>query len=176
MRRRLSLLLDWLALALVALLVLTTAPTAVRRSAIRLSYALRVAGEDSLTMRARRFGASYIGAVEAIRRTLGPDEPYCLVEGGNPQSGAAFWVRYELAPRPAIYAGTLAEPAGRERLLQLLRADQAAPWHVVVAPGPGAPPALFERASFLHELEQLQPSARPRAQSSGPGGRSIDVR
>jgi hypothetical protein len=120
------------------------------------------AHESPAEARRRVFGETYASAIEEIRRALPAGESYLLVEGGSGMLGDAVWVRYDLAPRRAIYLGQLNELTSgmqvRRRLVANLR-------HVVVAFGNGRPPRLYERYSFLQEIDR-----RARAGSAARGG------
>jgi len=120
------------------------------------------AHESPVEARRRIFGETYTSAIEEIRRTLPPGEAYLLVEGGSGMLGGTYWVRYDLAPRRALYLGRLNELTSgmqvRRRLVVNLR-------HVVVAFGSGRPPRLYERYAFLQEIDR-----RARAGSTAGGG------
>ena len=68
-----------------------------------------------------------------------------MVDRGRPGEGAALWVRYELAPRRAIFYRDLG-PADTQRLRR--RLPRAVHW-VVVANGGGEAPELYSRFDYL---------------------------
>jgi hypothetical protein len=142
---------QWLALGLLCSFLAVSLRPALQTAFIHLRELHRHAHESSVEARARCLGPAFIGAIEAIRRELAPEEPYLLVEGGDPRDGGAVWVRYELAPRRALFLGPLDRLRGgrhtRARVAAGLR-------HVVVAYGPGRPPALLERYRFMAELDR----------------------
>jgi hypothetical protein len=82
------------------------------KSVRRLQKAFLYAGESALAERSREFGAPYARRIEEIRRLI-PSDPtagvYGLVDGdgdGNGiEIGGALWVRFDLAPRRAVYLG-----------------------------------------------------------------------
>ena len=80
--------------------------------------------------------------------------------------GGTYWVRYDLAPRRAVYLGRLNELTSamqvRRRLTVNLR-------HVVVAFGNGKPPRLYDRYRFLQEIDR-----RARAGIAARGGSGSD--
>ena len=112
--------------------------------------------ETPAEARARVAGDDYIRAIDDIRRALPPTEAYLLVEGGRPQDGGAYWVRYDLAPRRALFLGRLTELTDAHRLRQRLGANLH---HVVVAYGPGLPPHLYDRYRFVGEIAQRSAAA-----------------
>jgi hypothetical protein len=114
--------------------------------------------------RIRIYGESYTRAIDEIRRALPADEGYLLVEGGSGLLGGTYWVRYDLAPRRAVFLGRLDELTSADRLRRRLSANLR---HVVVAFAAGKPPRLYDRYRFLQEIDR-----RGRAGSSasrGPG-------
>ncbi|HVT59720.1 MAG TPA: hypothetical protein VHR45_15135 [Thermoanaerobaculia bacterium] len=151
MRRPLRTWLQWPALGLFCFFLAAALPPALGRAFIHLGEVSLHAREDPLAARARCLGAAFVGAVEEIRHELGPDEDYLLVEGGDPRAGGALWVRYELAPRRAVFLGKLGDLPPPRRLRGILAANLH---HVVVAYGPGRPPVLFERYRFMAALER----------------------
>jgi len=90
------------------------------KSARRLHKAFLYAGESALAERSRELGAPYARKVEEIRRSI-PDDPrdpddgvYGLVTGDpggetggrdGVEIGGTLWVRFDLAPRRAVYLG-----------------------------------------------------------------------
>jgi hypothetical protein len=86
-----------------------TAAKAVRR----IQKAFLYAGESALAERSREFGAPYARKIEEIRRLI-PDDPrdpddgiYGLVDGDTDgvAIGGTLWVRFDLAPRRAVFLG-----------------------------------------------------------------------
>lgn len=86
---------------------------------------------------ARMSGGEYAAAIEAIARRLPPDATYGLIDAVHLREGGGYWVRHDLAPRRAVYLGSLAEVAERpEGARELL----ARGLPLIVAHGsPGAP-------------------------------------
>jgi hypothetical protein len=142
-RRPLATFADLAALGLCALYLAVAVPAALYRAAANASLAVAAAGESETAARARVYDQAFVAAVDGIRRAVPAGDPYLLIEEGDPEAGAANWVRYELAPRRAI----------------LVRGGRGARWlgqtvpagirWVVVARG-GEPPTLHTRFDYLH--------------------------
>ena len=171
----LGLLLDVVAVVLFGVYLVAAVPLAIRRAVNMLRTEAQVAAGESLTdARARCFGDSYTRAIDEIRRALPADRAYLLVDGGRPQDGDAYWVRYDLAPRPAVFAGQLALLASRLR--RAIGGDDLRGLRglgglrdlrqVVVAYAPGVPPRLYDLASFLGDLAH-RPGAAPTPDQQG---------
>src|ERR1700687_1470662 len=109
--------------------------------------------------RARVYGEAYTRAIDQIRRELPAGDGYLLVEAGDPGTGGAYWVRYDLAPRRAVYLGRLDELTSGARMRRRIAANLR---HVVVAFDAGEPPRLYDRYRFLQEIDR-----RAREGSSG---------
>lgn len=120
------------------------------------------AHESLAEARRRVFGESYTNAIDEIRRTLPADEGYLLVEGGSGMLGGTYWVRYDLAPRRAVYLGRLSELTSAMQVRRRLTANLR---HVVVAFASGKPPRLYDRYQFLQEIDR-----RARAGAAARGG------
>jgi hypothetical protein len=138
------------ALALLAVSLLAALPLTAIRVGRRISEVVSLAGEDARSARVRVLGASQAAALDAIRQIIPPDGEYLLVEGGEGWEGATYWVRFDLAPRRARFAGRLKDiMAGpSQRALSL----PAGPRWVVVA-FPRDPAVLLDRDDFLRRLE-----------------------
>ena len=115
-------------------------------------YRAAYAHETLAEARARVYGEDYSRAIDQIRGELPEDEGYLLVEGGHPGSGGAYWVRYDLAPRRAVYLGRLDELTSGERMRRRLAVNLR---HVVVTFDTGESPRLYERYRFLQEIDRL---------------------
>ena len=122
---------------------------AAKRSWARFDLAVSHLGEDSRQARRRKLGASWVAAEEAIARAIPPGGEYLLVDGGEERQGATLFLRYQLAPRKARFAGRLREVAGPARQAASLPAGDR--WVVVAYPG--KPPVLVSRADFPRWLE-----------------------
>ncbi len=142
--------LDVLAVALAVLFFAAAIPPALQRTCQLLQAEAALAGESLTASRARMYGPAYVQAIDQIRAAIDPDEPYLLVEAGGPRQGGVYWVRYDLAPRRAIFLGRLDELTPRD----LRRIQGANLRHVVVALGPGPPPRLFDRFAFRDLLDR----------------------
>lgn len=101
--------------------------------------------------RARVDGLEYTRAIDSIRGELPAGDAYLLVIGGKPSSGGDYWVRYDLAPRRAIYFGRLDEFSSSTEARHELPANLR---HVVVTFDSGEPPRLYERYRFLQEIDR----------------------
>ncbi len=147
---RLARILGGLAVGAFALFLVAAVPQAVSRATGMLRFADGAGGETFAAARARFFGPAYVGAIDAIRQAIPPDQAYLLVEAGRLQDGDLYWVRFDLAPRRAFYLGQLDELTDARRLRQRLPGNVR---QVVVAYGPGEPPRLLERYQLVHEIE-----------------------
>jgi hypothetical protein len=138
------------ALLLFGLFLAVAVPQCAWRAAQQIGGAARFAGESPLERRRRVFGPEYAEGIEAIRRAIPPDGAYILVNGATADEGARLWVRFDLAPRRAVFAGGLRglrNPRNRGRIPPDLA------W-VVVARGRGGAPELMDRQRFLARLRQ----------------------
>ncbi len=137
---------DGLALALLVAFLVVAVPAAARTALWRIGSCLRHLGEPLAAARARLQGPAYAAAIDRLRATIPLDEPYLLIDRSRPGEAAAIWVRYELAPRRAVFfRGRDAADAGWLRR----RVPRPVHW-VVVAPGEGRPPTLYSRFEFMH--------------------------
>jgi hypothetical protein len=150
--------LDLAAAGLLGLFLAVAVPLAVLRAGREVVQAAG-AHESLAEARARVAGVEYTRAVDQIRRELPPGDAYLLVMGGEPNSGGAYWVRYDLAPRRAVYLGRLQELTSGSQVRRRLTANLR---HVVVTFDTGEPPRLYERYRFLEEIDR-----RAREGSSG---------
>jgi hypothetical protein len=159
-RARLSRALDVLAIGLLGFFLVAAVPQAMLRALGMLRLAKQAARESDGEARARVYGEAYTRAIDEIRRAIPAGGGYLLVEGGRPQDGGAYWVRYDLAPRRAVYLGLLGELTDARRLRKRIGANLR---QVVVAYGPGLPPRLYERYRFVNEIERRAAAAAPTA-------------
>ena len=140
-----------LALALLATHLAVAIPRALLRSAQEGRNLIANRHETPFQKRVRNFGPGYAEAIEQIRRTIPPDGAYLLINTHRDfEEGGPLWVKFDLAPRRAIYLGKLDKLGSAERLRK--RIPRAARW-VVLAHGPYDPPVLVERYRFLRKLE-----------------------
>ncbi len=151
-----SRLLRWAALTLLALHLAVTLPGALNRIWEWTTAAFERAGKDRRTVESRMKGEAYFEAIEAIRRLLPRQAAYGLIAGGR-ETGEDHWVRYDLAPRRAVYLGKLRSLPGPARMARRIPPDLH---YVVVANDAGLPPRIFEREGFLQALLQLRRDAR----------------
>lgn len=98
------------------------------KAARRIQKAFLYAGESALAERSREFGAPYARKVEEIRRLI-PDDPrdpndgiYGLIDGDadGVQIGGTLWVRFDLAPRRAVFLGVRKDLRGPAELRRRL--------------------------------------------------------
>jgi hypothetical protein len=139
------------ALAILALSLLAALPLAALRVARRIGEVVPLAGEDARSAHARVLGAAAADALDSIRRTIPPDGEYLLLDGGAGWQGATYWVRFELAPRRARYAGQLSEMSGPSGASGQKRSLPAGPRWVVIA-FPHDPAVLLDRSDFLRRM------------------------
>jgi len=116
-----------------------------------LSYALW--GETPFQERARCYGPAYTNEIEAIRRTIPRDGAYILINGDPGEDGGPLWVKFDLAPRRAVYLGYLKDLGSVERMKK--RMPRAARW-VVIAYGPYRRPVLIERYKFVQARKERE--------------------
>jgi hypothetical protein len=115
----------------------------------RIAQAASMLGEDSHQARRRFLGPAYVAAVDEVRRAILPGGEYLLVDGGTERQGAALFLRYELAPRRARFAGRLTEVRDPSRWAA--RLPHGPRWVVVAYPG--RPAVLVDRADFPRWVE-----------------------
>jgi hypothetical protein len=132
-------------IAACAVSLLAGAPLTLARVARRIGTAVRYLGEDARGARVRHLGKPMVATIDAIRRAVPADGAYLLIDGGEEYQAAAYWVRFELAPRRPILAG-------RWRLLRDRPTEEWLPprpprWTVLALPD--APPLLLYRAALL---------------------------
>jgi hypothetical protein len=138
-----------LILTLLAASLLVALPPAGTRVRLRIAEAASRLGEDSRQARRRVLGAAWVAAEEEIRRAVPPDGEYLLVDAGEERQGATLFLRYQLAPRRARFAGRLSEVADLSRWAASLPAGPR--WVVVAAPR--RPPVLVDRAALPRWLK-----------------------
>lgn len=136
-------------LALFAASLLVATERAARSSWTRIVPAISRFGEDSKQARRRALGARWVAAEEEIARAIPAGGDYLLVDGGEERQGAALFLRYQLAPRRARFAGRLSAVADPSRWAASLPAGP----HWVVVAYPRRPPVLVERTDFARWLE-----------------------
>jgi hypothetical protein len=122
-----------------------------------LLYSLR--GETPYQERARCYGPVYTYEIEKIRKTIPRDGAYVLINGDPSEQGGPFWVKFDLAPRRAVYLGDLDNLGSIDRLKK--RMPRAARW-VVIAYGPYRRPELIERYKFV-QARKGRPRGRKHA-------------
>lgn len=157
MRNKLGRALDALAVATLGFYLAVAVPWSLLRSGDELSQAAR-SHETRKAARLRVHGEAYTRGIDEIRRRLPLDQAYLLVEAGKQRYGGAYWVRYDLAPRRAVFLGRevdLTDPGRvRKRLTANLR-------QVVISYGPKLAPRLLPRYVFMQEVERRRQAAPP---------------
>lgn len=137
------------ALVLFGLFLAVAVPWAGYKSARAVWHALHQLDETPYQARSRTFGPGYTDSIAEIRRTIPPGGAYLLLNGDDRDEGGPIWVRFDLAPRRAVYLGKLKDVTTADRLRR--RAPKAARW-VIIARGPYHPPVLIERFRFMRQL------------------------
>jgi hypothetical protein len=138
-----------LALAAFLLSLIAGLPLTAVRTLRRVGRATLSLGENARRARVRLLGAATVAALDSIRRAIPEDGEYLLVDGGEAPQAEAYWVRFELAPRRAVFLGRLSEMERAPRLSWKL--PLAARWVVVAYPG--LLPRLLSGQEFLELLE-----------------------
>ncbi|HXO29898.1 MAG TPA: hypothetical protein VOA80_21295 [Thermoanaerobaculia bacterium] len=138
-----------LALAAFLLSLIAGLPLTAVRTLRRVGRATLSLGEDARGARVRLLGAATVAALDSIRHAIPEDGEYLLVDGGEELQAEAYWVRFELAPRRAVFLGRLSEMERAPRLSWKL---PPAARGVVVA-YPGGPSRLLSGREFLELLE-----------------------
>jgi hypothetical protein len=140
-----------LAVGLLALHLSVAVPWALRKSAGAGLQMIHVAGETPSAKRSRTYGPDYVRAIAEIRRTIPPDGAYVLLNGSPEDVGAPIWVKFDLAPRRAVYLGNAKDVGSLDRFRR--RIPRAARWVVIAYTSYGRP-VLVERYKFLRQLRE----------------------
>jgi len=109
--------------------------------------------DTPLKDRSYAYGPVYTHEIEKIRRTIPRDGAYILINGDPGEQGGPFWVKFDLAPRRAVYLGELDKLDSVDRLKK--RMPRAARW-VVIAYGPYRRPVLIERYKFVQARKERE--------------------
>lgn len=139
-----------LALGLFALYLIASISWAALNTAKTIVLMVRVRNETPFQERSRSYSPEYAEGIEAIRRTIPRDGAYLLINGTPEELGGPFWVKFDLAPRRAVFLGDLGKLGNIDRLRR--RMPRAARW-VVIAYGPYGRPAVIERYKFVQGLK-----------------------
>lgn len=145
---RLDFVLIVVARAALAAFLVAAVPYFAKNVMVKLRESAPLVGKDLDTARTRWSGEAYVRGVEALRETIPRDGAYLLV-GSAEDTGADYWVRFDLAPRKAWYIGKL---KGKKRLLEVEGRPVDAPPFVVVAPGKGRAPYLVDTGAFFEGI------------------------
>src|SRR5262249_43860854 len=121
-----------LGLASVALFAAISLRPAFSRAGERLARALANRPQSAAPGPRRCLGAAFIAQADRLRGELAPGNPYYLVEGDDPKRGGALLVRFELAPRPALFLGTFSKLAAGADPARLRRRLSSIPVRRVV--------------------------------------------
>lgn|ERR1700674_1578589 len=138
-----------LALASFLLSLLADLPPMAVRALRRVGRAALELGEDARGARVRLMGAATVAAFDSLRQAIPADGDYLLVDGGEEDQAAAYWVRFELAPRRAVFVGRLREMEGTPQPVWKLPA--ASRW--VVVANPAGPPRLLTPQELVELVE-----------------------
>lgn len=138
------------ALALFGLLLAVSLFWSTGRSVRRIYWAFAYAGETPLEERSRMFDPQYVQAIEEIRRKIPRHGVYALVDADPTEEGSVIWVRFDLAPRRAIYLGFLHDLRDPRTVRQ--RLIREARWIIVASVR--RPPVLYERPEFLQQVRE----------------------
>ena len=141
------------ALALFAVFLVLSLFEAARASAGNIRFLYFARGESPAEERSHAYGSAYVRAIEEIRRTIPEDGAYILISGGPEAEGGPYWVKYDLAPRRAVYLGELHTLQPVDRLRK--RMPRAARW-VVISYDSYRPPVLIERFKFVQERKRRE--------------------
>jgi hypothetical protein len=137
-----------IALSLFGLLLAVSVAWSTGRSVRRIYWAFSYRGETPLAERSRQFDPQYAQAIENIRQTIPRHAVYALVDADPEEEGSVLWVRFDLAPRRAVYLGFLHDLHSAKAVR--IRLVREARWVVVASVR--RPPVLYERHDFLREL------------------------
>jgi hypothetical protein len=138
-----------LALAAFLLSLIVDLPLTALRTLRRVGRATLSLGEDARGARVRLLGAATVAALDSLRQAIPADGEYVLVDGGEEPQAEAYWVRFELAPRRAVFVGRLSEMERAPRPAWNL--PPATRWVVVAYPGGRS--QLLSRQEFVELLE-----------------------
>jgi|HubBroStandDraft_3_1064219.scaffolds.fasta_scaffold22478_2 hypothetical protein len=147
----------------IALLVVISLRPAFSRFHERVGEALDHRGESAVEARRRCLGAAFVARADELRAGHPPAEPYYLVEGDNPKHGGALMVRFELAPRPAVFLGPFTRLAAGDPARLRRQIASARIHRVVVAFRPRQPPLGWRRADLLAAVERRAALSRSRS-------------
>ncbi|MFY9823864.1 MAG: hypothetical protein WAM82_20965 [Thermoanaerobaculia bacterium] len=141
-----------LVLALFAASLIVAVQQAAKRAWVRIDQAASRLGENSGQARRRVLGARWVDAEAEIARAIPAGGEYLMVDGGEERQGATLFLRYQLAPRRARFAGRLSEVAEVTHPARwAARLPSGVRWVVVAYPR--RPPVLVGRADFPRWLE-----------------------
>lgn len=146
-------------LATLALFLILGAPTALMKSLRRVKQGWDLRHEAFIESRKRLFGAEYVDGIEAIRKSIPPDGEYLLVREQGADDEAELWVRYDLAPRRAVFLD--------QSVFSLARGEtpsrgavEAVPQLAVIARDRGKAPQLVATTLLFPAIQGRQPVPR----------------
>ena len=142
-------LLATLALGLFALYLAVSISAAAITTSRRGALLFRLWGETPFEERSRTYGREYAEGIAAIRRTIPPGGAYLLVNGTPGEKRGPVWVKFDLAPRRALYLGELAKLD--DIALLRSRTPRSTRW-VVITYGAYGRPVLIERSKFVRGM------------------------
>ena len=142
-------------LLLFGLFLLTALPRFVRLAYLRIEGVLFQAPAPG-EVRRLVLGPDVAAAYDRIREAIPRDGEYVLIEGVDPREGSIFWVRYELAPRKALFLGSWEQLPASDEVRRLWPPGAR---YAVVSSSQGYAPALLEQRELLADLDRFH--ARP---------------
>jgi hypothetical protein len=135
-------------LGALALFLAAAVPVSLRDAGSLTGWARQRYRLDAAGARSAVFGEPYVRGVEQVRRLIPEDAAYFLVNAVPEDEGPMCWVRYELAPRRAVFLGDLGRM--KRRHLRLLQ-SRPVEW-VVIAYGAATPPRALPRQELVDSL------------------------
>lgn len=138
------------ALLLFGLFLLLALPRLVQLAFVRIEGAFRFATVTPGEARRQVLGSEVAAAYDRMRQAIPREGEYVLIEGADPREGSIFWVRYELAPRKALFLGSWEQLRANGELLRLWPRGVR---YAVVSGPKGQPPVLLEQRDLLAVLD-----------------------
>ncbi|MEO6324674.1 MAG: hypothetical protein ABIT01_16860, partial [Thermoanaerobaculia bacterium] len=143
-------------LVLLLLAGAATLPRTLFQGAWKLASGIKHLRESPLEARRRVFGTAYADAVESIRRAIPSGGEYLLAERSR-EPGQPNWIRYDLAPRRALYVGRL---SGTTLVVPKEGLPRSRPAFVVVAVESEQAPELVPAGRFFEATRAFDPVRR----------------
>jgi len=102
---------------------------------------------------ARHRGAEYVARLQGITRVLAPQEPYLILES-TPDDFDSYFVRFDWAPRPAVWLGRVGE-SPEDLLGRLASLEPGIHWVIVASLRPPGP-ELLSREQAAEDLRSTR--------------------